>query len=1144
MATRMVLHYRISGVLGRGGMGEVFQAYDTKLGRPVALKFLPGSTADAATIKRFLREARAASALNHPNIVTVHDIGESEGGQFIVMEMIQGRTLRQVIHERKPVNEILSWLVQLTRALSAAHRAGIVHGDIKPENIMVRDDGYVKLLDFGLARANPLQDEATANGSFSLDGAGKLVGTIRYMSPEQARSEVIDSSSDVFSLGIVFYEVATGRHPFAGDNALAVLNAISTQRAIPPTRLDPEIPQPFEDLILQMIENDKQLRPQAAEAEQRLDAIIAGKSDPVVRPSPLSRRSSVGRRSEHKQLSEAFERANAGQSLMVCISGEPGMGKTTLVEDFLHGLAADRAVSIQIGRGRCSERLEGTGAYLPFLEALEALLHSPDSGSTVRAMKLMAPTWYAQLRTLSEESAKAAPPTATSLERLKRELVLFLQEATQLRPLVFFLDDLHWADTSTVDLINYIASRFDLMRVLIIGTYRPEDLRLARHPLQQVLLDLQSRGACIEVALEFLRKEDTIEYLAGEFPGHRFPDTLADLIHSKTEGNPLFMVDVVRYLRNRGTMAQPSGYWALVQSVPDIERELPQSVRSMIQKKIDQISEADRKLLAAASVQGTLFEAVVLSDALHMDAGDVEDRLQELDRVHAFVRVIGEQEFPDGVLTLKYRFVHLLYQHAVNGLLTPTRRISYSTSIAESLLRHHGKENTAIAAELALLFETGRQFARATEYFLLAARQAARLFANREAATLASRGLAALSRLPESRNRTREELTLRVTLGVALMSLKGYADPEVEAAYKKAADLCEQLGESMELFPVLWGLFTFYHVRAEMVPAMTRADQLLRLAEESNSSLALVQAHNAQAIGLLVMAKTETALAHLDQAIAIYEPATHAANALLVGHDPGVLCRCYAARALWYLGFPDRALKTVLEGLEIAKQRRHPYSVVFATGFVSFVQDLRRDFEAALNYANIAIRLASEEGFPVFGGLCGIVHGWAQVQLNGTQDGLVEMQNAISALQHTGTEVTRSHNMTLLGDAFLRVGNFHECIKVTDETLEWSARTGVTDYDAELYRIKAAAILAPAPDSPTVQEEAEGLLSKSAAIARTSNNRSWELRTSMDLAELWASQGRKQAARNLLEGIYRQFDEGYETVDLRRARKLLNNILC
>ena len=1143
MTTKMVMHYRISGVLGHGGMGEVYQAYDTKLGRPVALKFLSKSTADAATVRRFLREARAASALNHPNIVTVHDIGESEAGQFIVMEMIQGRTLRQVIQERKPGDPVLSWLVQATRALSAAHHAGIVHGDIKPENIMVRDDGYVKLLDFGLSRHTLLQDSATVTGSFSLDATGKFVGTIRYMSPEQARTEMIDPASDMFSLGIVFYEAVTGRHPFDADNVLAVLTAITTQRAIPPSLLNPEISQPLEDLILGMIEKDKARRPPAAEAEQRLDMIIAGKTGAATRPSAMPRRISVGRQTERRSLRDVFERVNSGQSLLVCISGEPGMGKTTLVEDFLHDLTADHVSSIQIGRGRCSERLEGTGAYLPFLEALEALLHSADSGSTVRAMKLLAPTWYTQLRTMSEESAGAAPPPATSLERLKRELVLFLQEATQLRPIVLFLDDLHWADASTVDLINYIASRFDSMRTLIIGTYRPVDLRLARHPMQQVQLDLQARGACIELGLEFLKKEDTIEYLAGEFPGHRFPGTFADLIHSKTEGNPLFMVDVVRYLRNRGTMAQESGHWALVQSVPDIERELPQSVRSMIQKKIDQISEADRKLLSVASVQGIQFDAAVLSDTLKMDAGDVEDRLQEIDRIHAFIRVVGEHEFPDGVFTLKYRFVHVLYQHAVNGLLTPTRRSSYSTAIAESLLRHHGRESMLIAAELALLFETGREFARATEHFLLAARNAARLFANREAATLASRGLATLSRLPDSPGRTREELTLRVTLGVALMSLKGYADPEVEAAYKKAADLCELLGESMDLFPVLWGLFTYYHVRAEMGPAMARADQLLRLAEDSHNSPALVQAHNAQAIGLLVMAKTEAALVHLDSATAIYEPAKHAANALLVGHDPGVLCRSYAGRALWYLGFPDRALHTVLEGLEIAKQRRHPYSLVFATGFVSFVQDLRRDFEAALNSAATAIRLASEEGFPVFGGLCGIVHGWAQVHLNGTPDGLEEMLKSIAALRHTGTEVTRSHNMTLLSDAYLRLENFQECLKIADETLEWSARTGVIDYDAELYRIKAAAVLSLGRDVPAVQDEAEDLLVRSTTVARTSNNRSWELRTSMDLAELWASRDRKQAARELLEGIYRQFNEGWETADLRRARRLLNNTL-
>src|SRR5438093_11009350 len=195
---------------------------------------------------------------------------------------------------------------------------------------------------------------------------------------------------------------------------------------------------------------------------------------------------------------QLFEQIAGYRCLMMYISGEPGIGKTTLVEDFLYELASDAARPCQIGRGRCSERLEGTGAYLPFLEAMESLLHTAQGDIAARAMKLLAPTWYSQVRTLSEDAVGLEIRKATSLERLKRELVSFLQEASAL-PIILFLDDLHWADSSTVDLINYLASRFDRMRVLIIGTYRAGDLRLTKHPILQVKLDLEARGTCSEL---------------------------------------------------------------------------------------------------------------------------------------------------------------------------------------------------------------------------------------------------------------------------------------------------------------------------------------------------------------------------------------------------------------------------------------------------------------------------------------------------------------------------------------------------------------------------------------------------------------------------------------------------------------------
>jgi serine/threonine-protein kinase len=205
-------HYRIVSKIGAGGMGEVWLAEDTRLKRQVALKLLPAElTADAQRVRRFEQEAQAASALNHPNIITVYDIGESDAGCFIVMELVAGRTLRAVIAEDNSIETLLSLGIQMARALSAAHAAGITHRDIKPDNIMVRDDGYVKVLDFGLARLRPATESDSGAATLVQQTVpGAVIGTVAYMSPEQARGETASHPADIFALGIVLYELATG----------------------------------------------------------------------------------------------------------------------------------------------------------------------------------------------------------------------------------------------------------------------------------------------------------------------------------------------------------------------------------------------------------------------------------------------------------------------------------------------------------------------------------------------------------------------------------------------------------------------------------------------------------------------------------------------------------------------------------------------------------------------------------------------------------------------------------------------------------------------------------------------------------------------------------------------------------------------
>jgi predicted ATPase/tRNA A-37 threonylcarbamoyl transferase component Bud32 len=1141
MIGKTVAHYRITMRLGGGGMGEVYHAYDTKLERPVALKFLnEKSSQNRSLVERFLREARAASALNHPNIITVHDIGETAEGRFMVMELIEGSTLRDLANKERPSAETLVQVaIQVAKALATAHSAGIIHRDIKPENIMVRSDGYVKVLDFGLAHVMP----EFKNDTITIEGTdpGTLLGTVRYMSPEQGRGEAVRTASDIFSLGIVLYELAAGAHPFPADSQIETLHAIMVQPPLPPSRLNPAVPVLLESLILQMLEKDSRARPTAKDILMALESggpSVARRAEPAV---AAPGRHTVGRRKEMQELHAGFEFASSKRGLFLCVAGEAGIGKTTIVEDFLSDVAAGGAQPCLIARGRCSERLAGAEAYLPFLEAFENLLHSPSRELVAHTMKVTAPTWYVQVAPLAGDdsslSRMLAESKPTTQERMKRELIAFLQELSRIKPLVLFFDDLHWSDLSTVDLLAYIGSKCESLRLLMLLTYRPTDLLLNKHPFLPVKLDLQGRGVCREILLEFLTLEDVERYLALEFPEHRFPQEFSRLIHSKTEGSPLFITDLVRYLRERQVIAldeRPGGHWVLAQTMPDIQKELPESVRSMIQRKIDQLSDTDRRLLVAGGVQGYEFDAAVVARVLQMDPGDVEEHLEILDRVHAFVRLASERELPDRTLTQRYRFVHILYQNTLYQALGPTRKASLSAAVAGALAVFYGDRANEIASELALLYETARDFTKATSYFLTAAQNAAKLFANQESVLLCRRALELLKTLPDTPERSRQELAILITLGVPLMAIQGYGSDEVERTYARARELCAQLGESPALGNVLWGLFVFYLVRGNLTVADEYAQRIMLRAEQSGDPALLITARWALGVTHVCQGKLRTGYDYLEQGSAIYDPAQHHSYSVLLGLDPGVRIRSESSRSLWLLGYPDQALKCIEGSIELARGLRHPPNIVFPLVFAGMAHQLRREPRLAEQRAEAAIALSREHGLPQFLAWALSWHGWALAEQGRGEEGVVEIRQSLEAHRKMGFNLSRTHFLALLAEALVRMGNLDEASAVVAEALDVAATGGEHYYEAELLRLNGELLLHADADHP----QAEACFLRAIEVAREQGAKSLELRSAVSLTRLLRRRGDKEPARPLIE-IYNWFREGFETADLIEAKDLL-----
>ena len=1143
MPPATLAHYRLDTRIGHGGMGEVYRAFDTRLNRFVAVKVMRSAEAEDVAVGRFLREARAASALNHPNIVVIHEVGEtSEGDHFIVQELIDGPTLRSLLDEPMPLGKIAEIGAQIARALDAAHAAGIVHRDVKPENVMLRSDGFVKVLDFGLARTLALETNDDTVTHAALDTMpGVLVGTASYMSPERISGVQFGPPTDVFALGVMLYEMAAGKRPFVAPTGLGVITSIVAEQPVPLTRLNAAIPIAFDDLVQRMLAKNPERRPSARDVEQHL--IAMQRSDSLVDHAALTasaRRTTVGRETQRVQLRRAYAAVREGRGGIVAVTGEPGIGKTSLIEDFLNEVASSSAPPT-LARGRCSERLAGAEAYLPVLEALDSLLHRRAGPSVDETMKTSAPTWYLEVakRTLEQVSLAQLREHAplASQERMKRELSSLLEELSRVQPVVLFIDDLHWADVSTIDILNYLAVRLSDMRVLVLASYRPSDMALSQHPFLGVRRDLQARGLFEEIPLPFLEIDDVERYLALQFPSHRFPSDFASVIHSKTEGSPLFMADLVRYLRDTGGIAEENGRWVLSSSLGDVPRGLPESVRSMIERKIEQVDEHDRRLLLTASVQGHQFDSVIVAEAADLDPGEVEDRLERLERVHVFVKRGHEHEFPDRTLTLHYQFVHVLYQNMLYASLQPTRRKAYSARVAEALLRHHGDQSSTIAGQLAVLLEGARDFAASARFFVTAARHSVGLFAFREAVSLSDRGLSALRALPDSPARKQQELELQMLKGRALRSTSGWATPEVEEVFARARQLCQELDEPPELFPVLCSLAHFHMIRGNLRECRDRADALIVQAEHAGNPAFLMAAHHLAGVSREFIGEMVQSSVHLERARELHNPAEHSAYTAMYGFDPGMLARAMTSRPLWALGFPDRADRRARETLDLARSQRQPTTLAFALVVMQGIHLYRGNATDALAVGDELTALCGEYGLRQEAEWSRAFQGSAMASSGRLEEGIDLLKDTLAVQQSINAGLVRPTFLALLGEALWRAGRIGEGLEAVAEGLSHAERTFQSGYVAELHRVQGQLFVLAGN-----QAAAEDAFRAALEYARGQQAKSFELRAAEALAHLLQASGRDAEAGATLAPIYESFSEGHSTADLRNARTTLSRI--
>jgi tetratricopeptide (TPR) repeat protein len=609
-------------------------------------------------------------------------------------------------------------------------------------------------------------------------------------------------------------------------------------------------------------------------------------------------------------------------------------------------------------------------------------------------------------------------------ERMLREMAEALETLTgagamrEPSLLVLVLEDLQWSDHSTLELIAALARRREKARLLVIGTSRPVETLETEHPLRAVMQELQLHQQCKELRLELLTEAAVEEYLAVRSPGGATGrpslQQLARRVHQRTEGNPLFMVNVVDYLIAGGILVEHRGQWGARQEEEQIK--VPENIRQMIVKQIERLSPEEQRVLEVASAAGAEFSAAAVAAAVEAEISEVEEKCEGLARRAQFLQVSGVSEWPDGTVAARYRFLHALYQEVLYGRVTAGRRQRLHQRIGEREETAYGTQAGELATELAMHFERGRDYHRAVRYLQQAGENAQRRSAHREAINHLTKGLELLKALPHTPERAEQELRLQVTLGPSLISTKGYGVPEVERAYTRARELCRQVGETPQLFPVLLGLLIFYTVRAEYQTAHELGERCLSLAQRVQDPALITATQSVLPIIMLFLGELTVARAHAEQGIASYDP--QQPRSWL---DHGVACLSEAAWVLWLLGYPDQALRRSDEMLTLAQELSHPFSFAYALFFASGLHQLRRETHAAQERAETAITLSTEQGFPTWLANGMVLRGWALAEQGGKEEGIAQIREGLAARQAMGEELLRPYFLALLAEAYGRI---------------------------------------------------------------------------------------------------------------------------
>ncbi len=808
MIGERVDQYEILEEIGSGGMGTVYKALDLSLDRHVALKILSesGSWGGGEWSERLKLEAQAAAKINCSNVVTIHQVSENSDPPFIVMEFVEGKNLRQELRRRDSftVPEVVRIALQVCDALASAHAVHVLHKDIKPENIIITESGAAKVMDFGIAML-PKRGEGRD------EGPGPI-GTAGYMSPEQVTSSPLDERTDLYSLGVVMYELLTGRLPHEADTVEDLLEKKIREVAPLPSDIGFSLPGRLESLVMKALENDPELRFSSAdEMKQAILACAPPSFDFASEPGGTcfagGERAAavgldlVGREKTINQLADIMAGAKVGSGKAVVLSGETGVGKTAVINETCS--QAERSGFLVL-RGRCLYQ-DMPVPFFPYISAIRALLEAPsDQGITrcekeemrdlieegVTELRLFLPYLETVLHRGDTGRLSAAGRERSNPDpsRIFAALGRLFATAAGFRPVLLTLDDFQWVDRSSLQLFHYLGSRSGRSKMMVVAAYRPEDLQREpghkTHPVLETLSRMDAEGKLVQMQLDRLSKADTYELLRRALRNTRFTEEFKNEIYDHTLGNPVFVLECLKSLREDGTIKWLDGHWQCVESIPRIS--VPKRAKDVVERRLESLGREERRLLACASVQGCTFTSDVLASVVSMERIEALTILNELEKKYEIVR------FQNGA----YTFEHPLLWECSYDALAQELKQEYHLLIAKYLETKSKPKNASALFSLANHYFKGCDYRKALPYLEESVKRAKDLHAHSEALVHLEKALEALGHMDSSDENLDKRLTLLEDAGAEAAALGDWK--RALTRYEEARGICSMKGRLSE----------------------------------------------------------------------------------------------------------------------------------------------------------------------------------------------------------------------------------------------------------------------------------------------------------------------------------------------------------